>query len=375
MHACKKEKPNNQSSAYMKAFGSMRSFYVSNGVAFEKRWSRKLPKPETRKAIRKDNIYQFYEVDEEKKIIRFDRELMQKFLSNLKLRDQTITLSLLSSSLDTGDLFKLNVGDISQNGKRRILIEGNRGKTKVFYRTFLSREATNLVRRYLNQERRTAKNNEPLFVINHEKATRMTPTHLSSVYRDNAKRIGIQWNEDEWNPLRPKRLRHLFRTACDTAGVPELYVNAFMGHANSIGQSYSELSPANLELEYLRVEPFLTVYGEIEENLAVKEEVSKLHTTIEVLSQENTVLKGQLGEVVKIIQPLAETRKVLTELFGEEEASMRIKHILLNFSATTIEEYANEDESMKQKYEELRKEEDKVERAIYEEWKRRKEKG
>jgi len=53
----------------------------------------------------------------------------------------------------------------------------------------------------------------------------------------------------------------------------ELYTNAFTGHKNHQGQDYSELSKAKLELEYLRVEPFLTVYGEVEESIEIKQDV------------------------------------------------------------------------------------------------------
>jgi hypothetical protein len=84
----------------------------------------------------------------------------------------------------------------------------------------------------------------------------MSPENLSSIMRDNARKMRINWKKHEHNPLRPKRMRHLFRTACDTAGINELYVNAFMGHSNHMGQSYSELSKAKLELEYLRVTIF-----------------------------------------------------------------------------------------------------------------------
>ena len=67
-----------------------------------------------------------------------------------------------------------------------------------------------------------------------------------------------------------------------------------MGHVNGMGQSYSELSPAKLELEYLRVEPYLTVYGEVDENAKTKEEVQNLRQTIGTLSQEISKIKELL---------------------------------------------------------------------------------
>jgi len=307
-----------QSSANTRAYGYLRGFFVNVGIGFERKWKRRIPKVERPKqALKKDKIYTFYDVDEKTMTIRFNRERMQQFLANLKLRDVTITLALLSSSQDSGDLFKLNVGDIrEQNDKSRIFWESNRGKTSVMFRTFLSKEATKFIRKYLEQERNHAEDKNPLFVYSrYEKRKtkrikvekRMTPTNLSSIYRDAARKMGIKWENGEHNPLRPKRMRHLFRTACDTAGITELYTNAFMGHRNHQGQDYSELSKAKLELEYLRVEPFLTVYGEVDESLEIKEDVKKLERRILDLNRTIDDLQHSLeGRVEEITRRLFE---------------------------------------------------------------------
>jgi len=279
-----------ETSAHQRAYAYLRGFFANLDIAFERKWTRSIPKVKRpRQAIKKDQVYSFYDVDEKTKTIHFNRELMQQFLSNLKLRDVTTVLAMLSSSQDSGDLFKLNVGDIrEQKGKSRIFWEGTRNKTTVQFRAFLSKEATRFIRKYLEQERRDAQNKDPLFVYsyNGKAEKRMTSGNFASVLRDAARRMGVKWDSNEHNPLRPRRLRHLFRTGADCAGVNELYVNAFMGHRNHMGQSYSELSKAKLELEYLRVEPFLTVYGQTEENLEIKEDVRKLESRIVDLNRE-----------------------------------------------------------------------------------------
>jgi hypothetical protein len=193
----------------------------------------------------------------------------------------------------------------------RIYWKNNRRKTKVLFKTFFSKEATKLIRRYIAQERRDAKDEEPLFVVPRDK--RMKPLHLSSIYRDAAKKMGVKWSEGEHNPLRPKRMRHLFRTACDTAGVSELYTNMFMGHKNSIGMAYSEVSKGKAELEYLRVEPFLTVYGEVEETTEIKQEISNLGTTVETLTKKNVELTGQINYLINSLAEKEAQRKVNDE--------------------------------------------------------------
>lgn len=300
------------STAFTRAYSNLRGFYVNNDIAFKRKWKKRIPKPKTKEAIKKDELYVFYKVDEKKKEIYFDRELMRQFLSNLKIRDQAITLALLSSAQDTGDLFKLNIGDITeQNINNRIYWKNTRSKTGVLFKTFFSKEATKLIRRYIDQEREDAKDEEPLFVIPGDK--RMKPVHLSSIFRDAAKKMGVKWGDGEHNPLRPKRMRHLFRTACDTVGVSELYTNMFMGHKNSIGMAYSEVSKGKAELEYLRVEPFLTVYGEVEETTEIKKEISNLGTTVETLTKKNVALNDQINYMIHSLAEKEAQRKVNDE--------------------------------------------------------------
>jgi site-specific recombinase XerC/soluble cytochrome b562 len=331
-----------ESSANQRAYGYLRGFFANLDITFERKWAKRIPKVKRPKqAIKKDNVYTFYDVDEKTKTIHFNRELMQEFLANLKLRDVAITLALLSSSQDSGDLLNLNVGEIcEQNDKSRIFWEGTRNKTGVSFRTFLSKEATRFVRKYLDQERGNAKATDPLFVYTRylkkkqpngsvkrvpvEK--RVTPGNLASIYRDVARKMGIKWGNGEYNPLRPKRMCHLFRTACDTAGIPELYTNAFMGHRNHMGQEYSELSKAKLELEYLRVEPFLTVYGQSKENLEIKEDLRKMETRIIDLNKEIAEQKSKNVELTKRVQLLSETLHPFIENIDKfEEVFQRIR--------------------------------------------------
>lgn len=297
-----------ETSAHMRAFGYLRGFFSNLDISFQRKWTRNIPKVKRpRQAIKKDSVYTFFDVDEKTKSIHFNRELMQQFLTNLKLRDVAITLALLSSSQDSGDLFKLNVGDIrEQKGKNRIFWEGTRNKTTVQFRTLFSKEATRFIWKYIEQERLDANDKDPLFVYSYNriKEKRMTAGNFASILRDAARKTGIRWEKNEHNPLRPKRLRHLFRTACDTAGISELYTNAFMGHRNHMGQSYSELSKAKLELEYLRVEPFLTVYAQNEENMEIKQDLKKMETRIvdlnkEIVDQKTTISK--LNDTSKIL--------------------------------------------------------------------------
>ena len=337
-----------ESSANQRAYAFLRGFFANLDIAFERKWTRSIPKVKRpRQAIKKDQVYTFYDVDEKTKSIHFNRELMQQFIAILKPRDVAITLALLSSSQDSGDLFKLNVGDIrEQKGKSRIFLEGTRNKTTVQFRTFLSKEATRFIRKYVDQERRNAEDKDPLFVYKYRKngqpkrnaEKRMTAGNLASIYRDAARKMGIKWSNGEHNPLRPKRMRHLFRTACDTAGIPELYTNAFMGHRNHIGQSYSELSKAKLELEYLRVEPFLTVYGQVEDNLEIKEDVARLESRIVDLNRNIEDQKRTIEEQNQLSEQIVKVGEGLKR-WQEEKGDLEAKIAgIVNFQKLVLEQ-------------------------------------
>ena len=354
-----------ESSANQRTYGFLRGFFANLDIGFERKWTRRIPKVERPKqAIKKDQVYTFYDVDEKTRTIRFNRELMQQFLANLKLRDVTITLSLLSCSQDSGDFFKLNLGDIrEQKGKSRIFWEGTRAKTGVLFRSFLSKEATRFIRKYIEQERKYAKDQDPIFVYpRYEKQkqpngkvmrvkveNRMTSTSLASIYRDAARKMGIKWEKGEHNPLRPKRMRHLFRTACDTAGIPELYTNAFMGHRNHMGQEYSELSKAKLELEYLRVEPFLTVYGQNEEALEIKEDVRKMEARMVDLNKEIVQQKISMDRKVlelegKLEEALAQNvqLKPLVYFMNLYDDYENLQRLLISIKDDIMEDYVDD---------------------------------
>lgn len=151
-----REETMRESSAHQRAYAYLTGFFVNLDIAFQRRWRKKIPKPERRQAIKRDSIYTFYDVDEKTRTIRFNRERMQQFLANLKLRDVAITLALLSSSQDSGDLFKLNIGNIREQSNARIFLEGHRTKSKMLFRTFFSKEATKFIKRYIEQERKEA---------------------------------------------------------------------------------------------------------------------------------------------------------------------------------------------------------------------------
>ena len=111
-----------------------------------------------------------------------------------------------------------------------------------------------------------------------------------------------------------------------------------MGHRNHIGQSYSELSKAKLELEYLRVEPFLTVYGQVEDNLEIKEDVARLESRIVDLNRNIEDQKRTIEEQTQLSEQIVQVGEGLKR-WQEEKGELEAKIAgIVNFQKLVLEQ-------------------------------------
>ena len=192
----------------------LRGFYSHNDIVFPKRM--KIPKRHMSSVSKRDGKTEIYGYDETTNETVFHNGTLKHFFDNLSFRDQTIGLSLLSTGADAADILNLKIGFVKDakghlSTAKRFLFHDNRLKDGVEFKTFFSIEATEYVRRYVEQERSNAENDEYLFVK--EDGSKI-PTHaLSMNFRKAAEKMGYVV-DDISNPFRPKRFRHLFRTAC-----------------------------------------------------------------------------------------------------------------------------------------------------------------
>jgi outer membrane murein-binding lipoprotein Lpp len=177
---------------------------------------------------------------------------------------------------------------------------------------------------------------------NSKESERMDAHLLSISFRNAAKKMGYAKSRKQ-NPFRPKRFRHLFRTACGNAGIDNGYIEAFMGHSTSISAGYLEKGNGTFLQEYVKVEPYLTVFGvsknqvtEMSEAMAdLKSEVKVLTKSgeavtdkVAALEEENTQLKTQIKNIYayvhKNLDPLVD---VVNAIADTEEGRELIKRI------------------------------------------------
>ena len=254
------------------AHGGLRGFFTHNQILLPKSGRRK--RNGRSKVKKNDENYAIFKPGKNGKEIA-DYELFRQFLSTLNIHDQTIIMSMLSTSQDSADVLGLNIGFVTdQSESKRLFWAGERGKTNEDFRTFFSVEASNMVRRYVKQERKGAGKDDPLFV--RTKGRRLTPKNIAENCKNAAQKMGLI-NGDTQNPFRPKRMRSIFRSACSIAGIEKGYVNVFMGHKTDISDSYMEKPRATLELRYEMVEAYLKVYaGDMNQDIVeMKEKVTE----------------------------------------------------------------------------------------------------
>lgn len=342
------------------ALSFIRGFYSHNGITFPRDIT--LPKKLEAKVASVDNEkVSFYDFDEETEKIIFKNGTLQHFIGNLNFRDRTIALCLLSTGADATDLLNLKVsfvkdlkGELCK--KTRFFWHGTRAKTREPFRTFFSKEATHHLKTYFEQERKDASDDEPLFVQPPRTYTRQNPiskeeetitetvkynrTALSVNFRVAAEKMGYT-TKGEHSPFRPKRFRKLFRTACGIAEIDPGYTKAMMGHASDVSAGYLEKDPALFKKVYVRVEPFLTVFGESDKQL----------------QKEHNELRDDFTDYAQKVLRLEETVHNLTGLVNEQQGQLKsaIKYIATLKEELSDRDRAEAEEDFRQTVEEVNK--------------------
>jgi len=291
--------------------GFVRGFYVHNNVSFPRKWG--VPRRTVSKVSKQDEDTGFYKYNAEKDKIEFQNGNMQHFIQNLSFRDQTIALCLLSSGADGTDLLNLKVSFVKDGrGKiadvKRFFWFGNRAKTGQPFKTFFSKEATEFLKRYVEQERANASDDEPLFPKTNDEP--LDAHGLSMNFKTAAKKMGYT-QDNRLSPFRPKRFRHLFRTSCAIAEIDEGYTKAMMGHSLGVSGGYLEKDSSIFEKLYVKIEPFLTVFGTGEYEA---KEVKQLRDDLSKITQRNLKLEGEVKRVDTEVKELKEQLKSATEM-------------------------------------------------------------
>jgi len=294
----------------------IRGFYSHNDTTFPKRFM--VPRRKRSEVSARDSRTPVYGYDEESEE-SYLNGLLPQFVSNLNFRDQTVAVCLLATGADATDLLNLKI-EFAKDGRGRItslpriIWEGNRSKDGFPFRTYLSREATNLLKRYIEQERADAGDDEPLFVTGD--GNPLTVQALRDNFRGAAERMGYT-RKDQANPFRPKRLRHAFREACSAAHIDQGYAQAMMGHSSGVSASYLEKGEGSFLREYVRVEPYLNLFGVDRNN------VTDLAETVEAEKARVSDLEEKLSASTDRFAEVYDLNRALEARIGDMDRTLR----------------------------------------------------
>jgi integrase len=295
--------------------GFLRGFYTHNDVVFPRKWGS--PRPIVSKVAKRDEKTSFYKYDAKNDEIVFKNGTLQHFVQNLNFRDQTIVLCLLSSGADATDIFNLKVGFIKDGqGKnadvKRFFWHSNRAKTAQPFKTFFSEEATQFLKRYVEQNRANTSDDELLFPKENDQP--LDVHTLSMNFRVAAKKMGYT-KKAQASPFRPKRFRHLFRTACAIGQIDNGFTMAFMGHASDVSSGYLEQDSSIFEKMYVKIEPFLTVFGINKSAFnEMSREITGLKDEVAILAKGGEAITNRTTELEAEVKELKEQLKSATQM-------------------------------------------------------------
>jgi len=271
-------------SAIIRSYGIIRGFYKHNKITTQG-WH--TPKMIPKAIEQTDSDLPLFAIESKTKKLDLNRPLLRRFLKELSARDEVIALCLISTGLDDGDLLNLTLGFVREQNPYhdRIFLSNFRAKTMEAVKVFFSKEATKRLREYVRKERVDGKDDDLIFVTSNTErkkqfqrkycrdytnmdydllppATFLRPETLATNFRHAAERIGTTLQKDKQSPLRPKRLRKVFKDACQAGRIGDDMANIFMGKADRSNKVYLGKSREELEIYYSMLEPFVTVFSE-----------------------------------------------------------------------------------------------------------------
>lgn len=316
-------------------YGVIKGFYRHNKVNV---LEVSTPSFSERQVVKTDSNYSLFKIVQaskgDKKIrkLMLNRSLLREFYSHLSNTYQCIFLCVLSTGLDSEDLLKTTVGDIrAQFNQERIHFSGNRNKTYSMFLSFATKEASERIKELVKTQRVDAEDDEAVFVTSEyarkckfsqlynrrwtradelPAATKLSANDISDAFRTAQKNMGIKLQKGKQSPLRPKRFKKVFRTACSSAGLDQDITDKLLGHKLGGKQSktYQEEARVLLEFYFELVEPKISLFfdeeAEIEDKNEMKLEIINMRQKIlsmEKRSKMPTISLESLSEEVKKI--------------------------------------------------------------------------
>ena len=309
-------------------FTAVRSFYKTFGCVLTLKTPKAIPKKENRK-----------------------RELTPQDVKKIvehapTLRDRAIILMMFQGGFDVSTLCSLNYEDVNrelEGGKDPLKIAVIREKEDVEYFTFISTDAIDVLKAYLDERRASCEAihlDSPLFVKEgYAKLSRerITPNLIQKMMRETVVKAGIVTKDEmeraDMNPARPHALRSAFSTILRLNGFDPLVIDHMQGHNLPYNGAYYIPPPEKVREVYAEVAPQLSINQSAK---TTKELESKL---LERIGRLETEKKAMTARIQSTENELDAFRSLATEQSNSLIAkmqSMEKEHLVLKEAVRLI---------------------------------------
>lgn len=225
-------------------------------------------------------------------------QIVRHWCDNLQFTYRVLAVSLISTGADIGNILTLDVGFFRERAEGDYIYWlATRPKRGSPIKTYFSKEATAMIRMMLEQYHEESKDTDQFFI-----APDGTPLNVPAVgmaFKRAGDKIGAK-NGVTRHPFRPRRMRKIIMQAGNKAGVRTGYIKLMMGKRvpESI-KEYLDTSPAGMLDEFMKLEPFLTVYGSKNANKASMEQIDALRRTLVAQAATIGTLENDMGTMRK----------------------------------------------------------------------------
>ncbi|MEM1547385.1 MAG: site-specific integrase [Candidatus Methanomethylicia archaeon] len=201
------------------------------------------------------------------------RDDLRRILNKCSLRTKTAILILASSGLRVGELLNLKIGDIDlESNPAMIMVKALKTKERKSRVTFMSDEAREILREYIEERRRREMISDDSPVIACSDGSSMTLQNLNFLLRNAFKTFSRK--NGKYYSLHPHVLRKWFKTQLIASGVPGPIADRLCGHSRYLAEEYELYTVDQLRKWYLKAMPNLTLMSKPLDNENIRKQIA-----------------------------------------------------------------------------------------------------
>ena len=253
-----------------------------------------------------------------------NKETIRQLLNVCDLKMKTLILFIISSGARLGEVLDLNISDVKiREGSGVVSIRNS--KNKFTRTTFINGESVEVLKQWLVQRDdylkyiisksrgrfrvKTPAQDHRLFPINKNSAEKNIKTAL--------KKAGLMEKDRETGrtTIHFHGFRKYFVTQMSYSGVPDKYLEFFVGHINELDRAYNRPSIDQLFEQYQKGEPHLRIYDESAEEIAeTKSQIKEATEAMRDIRLENLEVKQKLLEFERVQSRLKELEEQMSAI-------------------------------------------------------------